>query len=103
MLSHDSCSSTPTETGDLALYDSCLAYLCAAKRRRQLWDYRYENQIYLTKSRLKTESANYDTGKTQLLFNLSMVHAPALRLIQLWGHQSNKASTGSIHSASQTD
>lgn len=45
MLSLDCCSATGPETDDPAPQDSCLEYVCSVKRRRQLWAYRYENQI----------------------------------------------------------
>lgn len=52
---------------------------------------------------LKLKGVNYKSNKTGLLFNLSGDRAPALRLIELGGHQSNTSSSAeSIRTASQT-
>lgn len=42
---------------------------------------------------LKLKGVNYKSNKTGLLFNLSGGRAPALRLIELGGHQSNTSGT----------
>lgn len=104
-LRHPSLHSALTETGNLAAHCVIHVWRIYVQLREGGSCGTIDMKIRFTSPNpgLKLKGVNYKRNKTGLLFNFSGDRAPALRLIELGGHQSNtSASAESIRTDSQT-